>query len=92
LVIWSNAIYFTGKYSVKDGVLKFTERVVEESNDNGKTWGVKETLPDTMAHFTTGSDDTGKYLLIGEKGATLPLVEKINALKYKLTAASGTEP
>ncbi len=92
LAIWSNAIYFTGKYSVKDGVLKLTERVVEESNDNGKTWGVKETLPDTMAHFTTGSDDTGKYLLIGEEGATPPLVEKINALKYKFTAASGTEP
>lgn len=84
LVIWSNAMFFTGKYSVKDGVLTLTDRAVEESNDGGETWVTKETLPDTSAYFTAGTDDTGKYLLIGEEGAVPPLVEKTNALKYKL--------
>lgn len=84
LAIWSNAMYFTGKYSVKGGVLTLTERAVEESNDGGGTWGAKEALPDTSAYFTAGTDDTGKYLLIGEEGAAPPLVDKTNALKYKL--------
>jgi hypothetical protein len=83
LAIWSNTMYFTGRYSVKDGVLTLTGRAVEESSDGGKTWGEKETLPDTSAYFTAGTDDTGKYLLIGEEGAVPPLVDKKNALKYK---------
>ncbi len=84
LVIWSNAMYFTGKYNIKDGVLTLTDRAVEESNDGGKTWGAKETLPDTTAYFTVGTDDLGKYLLLGQEGAAPPLVDKTNALKYKL--------
>ena len=84
LVVWSNAMFFTGKYSVKDGVLTLTDRAVEESNDGGETWVAKETLPDTSAYFTAGTDDTGKYLLIGEEGAVPPLVDQANALKYKL--------
>jgi hypothetical protein len=84
LVIWSNAMYFTGKYSVKDGVLTLTDRSVEESNDGGKTWGAKEALPDTSAYFTAGTDDSGKYLLLGQEGAVPPLVDKENALKYKM--------
>jgi hypothetical protein len=83
LAIWSNTMYFTGKYSVKDGVLTLTDRVVEESIDGGMTWGAKETLPDTSAYFTATTDDTGKYLLVGEEGAAPPLVDKTNALKYK---------
>ncbi|NLZ91817.1 MAG: hypothetical protein GX918_07845 [Clostridiales bacterium] len=84
LVIWSNAMFFTGKYSVKNGVLTLTDRAVEESSDDGMTWGAREALPDTSAHFTAGTDDTGKYLLLGEEGAVPPLADKTNALKYKL--------
>ncbi|MGI5839851.1 MAG: S-layer homology domain-containing protein [bacterium] len=84
LSIWSGALYFTGKYNVKDGVLALTERAVAESNDDGKTWGATETLPDTSAYFTVGTDDAGKYLLLGEEGAIPPLVDKTNALKYRL--------
>ncbi|MBR0599867.1 S-layer homology domain-containing protein [Sinanaerobacter chloroacetimidivorans] len=82
LVIWSNAIWLTGKYSVKDGVLTLTDRFSEESNDGGKTWGAKEALPDASSYFTAGTDNSGKYLLIGEEGAVPPLVEKANSLKY----------
>ncbi len=83
LAVWSNAIWLTGNYSVKDGVLTLTNRISEESNDGGKTWGAKETLPDAKAYFAAGTDDTGKYLLIGEEGAVPPLVDKTNALKYR---------
>lgn len=82
LVIWSNAIYFTGKYSVKDGMLTLTDRYSEESNDDGKNWSARETLPDSSAYFSAGSDGSGKYLLLGEEGAVPPLVEKTNAFKY----------
>lgn len=83
LVVWSNAMFFTGKYSVEEGVLTLTDRAVEESNDDGKTWGAKEMLPDTSAYFTAGTDSSGKYLLLGQEGATPPLVDKTNALKYR---------
>lgn len=82
LAIWSNAIFFTGRYSIKDGKITLTNRTAEESNDGGKTWGAKETLPETSAYFTTGSDAAGKYLLLGQEGAVPPLVDKGNALKY----------
>jgi hypothetical protein len=75
-------MFFTGKYSVKDGKLTLSNRVVEESSDGGKTWGAKETLPDASAYFTAGSDAAGKYLLIGQEGAEPPLVDKKNAMKY----------
>lgn len=83
LVIWSNAIYFTGEYSIKDGVLTLTDRVAEESNDGGKTWGAKETLPDAFAHFTTTTENSVKYLVLGAEGAVPPLNPPSNALKYK---------
>jgi hypothetical protein len=83
LVIWSNTIYFTGKYSIKDGVLTVTNRVSEESNDGGKTWGAKETLPDTTAYFTIAAENSEKYLIIGEEGAVPPLNPPSNAMKYK---------
>jgi hypothetical protein len=83
LAIWSSAMYFTGRHSTDKGVLTLTDRAVEESKDNGKTWGAKEKLPDTSAYFTAGTDDSGKYLLIGEEGAKPPLADKKNALKYK---------
>lgn len=83
LVIWSNAMCMTGKYSVKDEVITLVNRVAQESNDDGMTWGAEEMLPDTSSYFTAGSDTTGKYLLIGEEGATPPLVDKSNALIYR---------
>lgn len=83
LVIWSNAMNFTGKYSVEDGVITLTDRIVEESSNDGSTWGTKEKLPDALAYFIAGTDESGKYLLIGEEGAAPPLVEKQNAFKYK---------
>lgn len=86
LVKWSNTMFFSGKYSVNNGKLTLTDRVCEESNDDGATWSAKETLPDTSAYFTAGADDSGKYLLIGEEGAAPPLEDKKNAMKYKLTA------
>lgn len=88
LVIWSNAIYFTGKYNIKDGVLTLTDRFSEESNDGGKTWGAKEKLPDTSGYFTTGTEGSEKYLLLGQEGATPPLIDKKNALKYKFDAVA----
>ncbi len=90
MAIWSNAMYFSGKYSVKDGILKLTERVVEESNDDGGTWSAKETLFDASSYFAVGSDDTGTFLLIGEEGATPPLIDKTNAFKY-MSAATPTK-
>lgn len=85
LVIWSTAMNFAGKYTVKDGIITLTDRVVVESSDDGITWGAEEKLPDALAYFIAGTDESGKYLLMGEEGATPPLVEKQNALKYKFT-------
>lgn len=82
LVIWSNTMYFSGKYSVKDGALTLTDRSVEESSDGGSTWGAAEKLPDTSAYFIAGTNESGKYLLMGQEGAVPPLVDKDNALKY----------
>ena len=83
LVIWSTAMNFTGKYTVKDGIITLTDRIAEESSDDGITWGAKENLPDALAYFIAGTDESGKYLLMGEEGAKPPLVEKQNAMKYK---------
>jgi hypothetical protein len=83
LIIWSNAEYTTGKYSVKDGVITLTDRFAEESGDDGKTWGKKEALPDASAYFTAGTDEEGKYLLLGLEGAKPPLNPPANALKYR---------
>lgn len=76
LVIWSNAMFFTGKYSINNGVLTLTNRVVEESNDDGKTWVNKETLPDASSSFSVETDASGKYLMVIEEGNP-------NSLKYK---------
>ncbi len=84
IVIWSDVMYFTGNYSIEDGVLTLTNRTVEESKDGGKTWSEPETIADASSPFVYGRDDMGEYLLIGEEGATLPLVDKTNALKYRL--------
>ena len=73
---------------IKDGVLTLTNRTSENSDDDGKTWGAKETIPDTTAYFEAGTDESGKYLLLGEEGATPPLVDKKNALKYSLKEPS----
>lgn len=83
IVIWSSTIYITGKYSVKDGIITLSERVSQESGDGGKAWNAAESLPDASAYFNSGTDESGKYLLLGEEGGKLPLVDKENALKYK---------
>ena len=83
LVIFGNTIWLTGNYSTADGVLTLTDRVAEESEDDGKTWSAPETLPKTSTPFVVGADEAGTFLLLGEEGATPPLVEKKNALKYK---------
>lgn len=80
--IWSNAMFFTGKYSIKDGVLTCTNRFVEESDDDGATWEEKEALSDASAYFEIGTDTKGKYLMMGEEGTAPPLVDTKNALKY----------
>lgn len=84
LVIFDDTMWFTGYYSVKDGVLTLTDRTVEESKDGGKTWAAQEALPDASAHFALGTDDTGTYLLLGEEGTEPPLEDQINAMKYRL--------
>lgn len=43
-----------------------------------------EVLPDASVPFTAGTDKTGVYLLLGEEGATPPLIEKQNVMKYRL--------
>ncbi len=83
LVIWSTEIYITGKYSIKDGVITLSERTSEESSDGGKTWNTAEKLPDASAYFSLGTDESGKYLMLGEEGGNLPLVDKKNAFKYR---------
>ncbi|NLT57347.1 MAG: hypothetical protein GXX99_00095 [Clostridiales bacterium] len=84
LAIWSEAIWITGKYEVKEGVITLTDRASEESHDDGKTWGSREALPDASAYFASGTDDAGTYLLLGEEGAAPPLVNGTNAMKYRL--------
>jgi hypothetical protein len=91
LSIWSEAIWGTGKYSIKDGVLTLTNRTFENSDDDGKTWGAKETIPDASAYFDVGTDESGKYLLLGEEGAAPPLIDKKNALKYSLEELSQSQ-
>lgn len=83
LVLWSEALYFTGKYHAQDGILTLTERTLEESADGGTTWAVPESLPDASAPYVTGTEDDKAYLLIGEEDATLPLLDKENTLKYR---------
>ena len=85
LVIFGNTIWLTGKYSIADDVLTLTGRTAQESGDDGNTWSAPETLPDASSHFVVGTDEAGAYLLFGEEGATPPLEEKKNAMKYKLT-------
>lgn len=91
LAIWSEAIWITGRYSIKDGVLTLTNRTSENSDDNGKTWGTKETILDASAYFDVGTDESGKYLLLGEEGAAPPLTDKKNALKYSLKELSQSQ-
>lgn len=76
-------ISITGKYAVKDGVIKFTNRVSESSSDNGKTWSAKKAQPDESRYFTFGSDSLGDYLLVGLTDAQLPLDPSTNAVKYR---------
>lgn len=83
LVIYGDTIWLAGNYSVSDGVLTLTGRTAEESKDGGKTWGAPESLPDASAYFIAGTDDFGKYLLLGEEGAAPPLEDKKNAVKYR---------
>lgn len=83
LVIWSNALYFSGKYSVKDDVITLISRIAQESNDDGSTWGAEEALSDASSYFTAGTDESGRYLVIGAEGAVPPLNPPDNALKYK---------
>ena len=84
LVIFGDTIWLTGHYSVEGDVLILTDRTAEESKDGGKTWSAPEVLPDASAPFAAETDEMGTYLLLGEEGATPPLVEKENALKYIL--------
>lgn len=83
LAIWSEAIWLKGRYNVKGDVIALTDRTSEESNDDGRTWSAPETLPDASAYFSSGTDEAGKYLLLGEEGGTPPLLEKKNAMKYR---------
>lgn len=84
LTIFGKYIFTTGKYSIKDGLLTLTDRVCEESDDNGASWGAKENLPDASSYFDTGTGDSGKYLLLGQEDATPPLNAPANALKFSL--------
>jgi len=74
----------TGKY---EGGASGLGQMYTFKEDGGKTWGARETLTDTSAYFTAGTDDSGKYLLLGEEGSVPPLADKENALKYKLDTA-----
>lgn len=85
LVIWEDTARFTGNYIISDGLLTLTGRVVEESEDGGRTWGPPSSLPDASAYFAAGTDEIGAYLLIGEEGGELPLVDKENSVKYRWT-------
>jgi hypothetical protein len=83
LVVFGDTIWLSGKYSVNGDVLTLTGRTAEESSDGGMTWSAPEVLPDAAAPFAAGTDETGAYLLLGEEGATPPLIEKQNAMKYR---------
>jgi hypothetical protein len=76
------ALSITGKYSVKDGMVTFTNRVAEDSTDGGNTWSAKKSLPDQARYYALGSDILGPYLLIGLEDAQPPLDHATNAAKY----------
>lgn len=82
LIVFGDYIVTTGKYSVDDETVILTDRVSLESSDNGQTWGEKQALPDTSGYYRVESDDLGKYLLLGQEGATLPLEVSVNAMKF----------
>lgn len=81
LIAFGKHMVTTGKYSVQDGLLTLTERVYEESPDEGKTWENKENLPEASCYYLTGTDDSGRYLLLGQEGAVPPLDPSSNASK-----------
>ncbi len=82
LIVYGDYVATTGKFSVKDGVVTLTDRVSVESSDSGQTWSAQETLPDASSHYSTGSDASGKYLLLGQEGAAPPLEASVNAMKF----------
>lgn len=78
---WS--AYVSGQYRLKDNKITYSKSVSEESNDDGKTWSKKKSLPDHTDYVEFGTDEVGKYMLVGLDGATPPLDPETNAAKYR---------
>lgn len=88
MIVSSNLTYtwaasISGKYTLKNDIIKFTKQVSEDSSDNGETWGKKKSLPDVSNYFAFGTDVLGDYMLIGLDDATPPLDPETNAAKYR---------
>lgn len=70
----------TGRYNVKDGVITLTDQTsIEALDETGTAWSEPEKLPDASCYYVAGTDNSGKYLLLGQEDATPPLKEGINA-------------
>ncbi len=83
LIVFGNYMVTTGKYSASEEVVTLTDRIYFESSDSGQTWSAQEVLPDASCYYEAGTDDSGKYLMLGQEGANPPLEDKVNAMKFK---------
>ncbi|MGI6084556.1 MAG: hypothetical protein ACOYIF_03830 [Acetivibrionales bacterium] len=85
LVCFFGCAVITGRYNVKDGVITITDRTsIEALDETGTAWSEPEALPDASCYYVAGTDNSGKYLLLGLENATPPLEEGINATKVIL--------
>lgn len=84
LIAFGTYTVTTGKYSIDEGRLTLTDRISVESSDYGLSWSEEEALPDASCYYEIGSDDSGKYLLLGQEDAYLPLEAAVNAMKFSL--------
>ncbi len=75
-------LYVTGKYEVVGDMIKFAERMVQETKDGGVTWSEPRTVPDESLRWVLGHDDEGSYILLVEEGAEPPFVHGHNAFRY----------